>query len=207
MGPVEFLSAKGTRSQINPFFVDYFRKHRISAVIRCNSKMYDAKHFRVAGIRHYDLHFPDGTCPNETIMQKFFEVVETTTNGAVAVHCKAGLGRTGVLIGAYLMKHFGFTAPEATGWLRICRPGSVIGVQHQFLVDCEPWLRQQGRNWRRFNAAVCRPKAGIYGRKRAKSLGRRPGIGMSVQKEYGHALMQNVGRVGSVGRFRKVGKR
>lgn len=205
MGPIETPPTKGCKPRINPFYVDYFRQHRIRAVIRCNSKMYDAKHFRVAGIRHYDLHFPDGTCPSETIMLKFMDVVESAApdGGAVAVHCKAGLGRTGVLIGAYLMKHLGFTANEAVGWLRICRPGSVVGVQHRFLVDCQPWLRQQARIWRRSNASMERPVAGIYGRRRAKSLGRRAGIGMSVEREYGNALVQNVERVASVRRFRK----
>lgn len=46
----------------------------------------------------------------------------------------AGLGRTGTLIGCYLMKHYRMTAAESIAWLRICRPGSVIGPQQQFLV-------------------------------------------------------------------------
>ena len=47
----------------------------------------------------------------------------------------AGLGRTGTLIGAYLMKHHKFTAAEAIAWLRICRPGSVIGPQQNYLEE------------------------------------------------------------------------
>ncbi|KAF3834594.1 hypothetical protein F7725_027152, partial [Dissostichus mawsoni] len=35
-----------------------------------------------------------------------------------------GLGRTGSLIGCYLMKHYRFTAAEAIAWIRVCRPGS-----------------------------------------------------------------------------------
>ena len=62
----------------------------------------------------------------------------------MAVHSLAGLGRTGTLIALYIMKHFGFTANEAMGWLRICRPGSIIGPQQQFLVDQEDHMHRLG---------------------------------------------------------------
>lgn len=54
------------------------------------------------------------------------------------VHCKAGLGRTGVLICCYMIKHFGFTAQEAMGYIRVCRPGSVIGPQQHYLLHYAP---------------------------------------------------------------------
>ena len=53
------------------------------------------------------------------------------------VHCLAGLGRTGTLIGLWLMAQHHWKARETIGWLRIVRPGSVIGAQQHFLVAVE----------------------------------------------------------------------
>lgn len=158
-----------TTTGINPFFVKYFRTNSVRTVIRCNEVLYDAGHFLRAGIQHHELFFEDGTCPSEAIMRRFCEIVESVPDGgAVAVHCKAGLGRTGVLIAAYLMKHYGYSANEAVGWLRICRPGCVIGLQHRFLVKCWPWLRHQGALWRKrklsSSAAAATSGSSFFGR-------------------------------------------
>lgn len=45
----------------------------------------------------------------------------------------AGLGRTGSVIACYLMKHYRFNVVEAIAWVRICRPGSIIGCQQKWL--------------------------------------------------------------------------
>ncbi|KAM8888717.1 dual specificity protein phosphatase CDC14AB isoform 1-T2 [Synchiropus picturatus] len=128
-------------------YFPYFRRHNVTTIIRLNKKIYDAKRFTDGGFDHYDLFFLDGSTPSDIITRRFLHVCEST-NGAVAVHCKAGLGRTGTLIGCYLMKHYRFTAAEAIAWIRICRPGSVIGPQQHFLEEKQASLWLQGDNQR-----------------------------------------------------------
>ncbi|XP_036434680.1 dual specificity protein phosphatase CDC14B isoform X1 [Colossoma macropomum] len=128
-------------------YFPYFRKHNITTVVRLNKKMYDAKRFTDMGFDHHDLFFVDGSTPNDAIVTKFMNICENS-DGAIAVHCKAGLGRTGTLIACYMMKHFRLTAAEAIAWIRICRPGSVIGPQQNFIVDMQSSLWAEGDLYR-----------------------------------------------------------
>ena len=113
-------------------YYEYFKGNNVTGVVRFNNKVYDRKKFLDAGFNHYDLYFADGGNPTDAILKKFLEIAESE-KGALAVHCKAGLGRTGTLIALYLMKHHFVTTPEIISWLRLCRPGSVIGPQQYAL--------------------------------------------------------------------------
>jgi len=53
--------------------------------------------------------------------------------GAIGIHCKAGLGRTGTLIGLWAMKTYQIPADAFIGWIRIARPGSILGPQQKYL--------------------------------------------------------------------------
>lgn len=112
--------------------IRFLKQRNIGTIVRLNNNVYERNDFIEAGIEHVELYFPDGSTPPDGILKRFLDLCESR-KGAIAVHCKAGLGRTGSLIGAYLMKHYRMTACECISFLRIIRPGSVVGPQQNWL--------------------------------------------------------------------------
>jgi len=118
-------------------YVDEFRKRSVGLIIRLNNAdTYDETTFTKAGFDFLDMEFQDCTTPAPSIIKRFLDAVDGA-KGVVAVHCLAGLGRTGTLVGIHMMKHHGFTAKEVIGYLRLMRPGSIIGPQQQFLCEMQ----------------------------------------------------------------------
>lgn len=142
-------------------YFNYFRENNTTTIVRLNVKIYDSKRFTLAGFQHHDLYFVDGSTPSDPILKNFLQISESTT-AALAVHCKAGLGRTGTLIGAYIMKHYHFSALEAIAWLRLCRPGSVIGPQQDYMEMKQSWLWTEGEIYRKNQMSIQPTRYGIY---------------------------------------------
>lgn len=140
----------GVRSFPVEKYAPILKKFGVKAVVRLNDRLYDESKLERHGIKHRDIFFEDGSCPHPEHIEAFLDLVENTT-GAVAVHCKAGLGRTGTLIGLYIMKHFMVPAPALIGWMRLCRPGMVLGPQQQFLCKLQDQMFAAGdriRSWK-----------------------------------------------------------
>jgi hypothetical protein len=155
--PGKILALAGPTSANWPIsnFIAYARENKIGCMVRLNRPHYEAKEIIAAGMEHVEMFMHDGTNPTPKNIRDFIEIVERM-NGqglAVAVHCRAGLGRTGTMIGAYLMFKYGreavqdghrrhcpckaMTSDEVAraiiGYLRIMRPGSVLSGQPEFL--------------------------------------------------------------------------
>lgn len=114
----------------------HFSERNIGLVVRLNSQLYSPSYFEALGIQHLDMIFEDGTCPPMSTVRKFVRLAHemiTVRKKNIAVHCKAGLGRTGCLIGAYLIYRHGFTANEIISFMRFMRPGMVVGPQQHWL--------------------------------------------------------------------------
>lgn len=124
-------------------YVPIFKKMNVGLVVRLNKPQYDKTKFTKNGIKHLDLYFLDGTSPPDEIVTKFLQHAEQEQK-AIAIHCKAGLGRTGSLIALYCMKHFGFPPAPFIGWIRIARPGSILGPQQQYLLNMDKKMMELG---------------------------------------------------------------
>jgi cell division cycle 14 len=72
--------------------VSPFRELGITHIIRLNKQFYDADEFRKEGFDFTELFFLDGSCPPDAILTRFLEISESYA--VIAIHCKAGLGRT-----------------------------------------------------------------------------------------------------------------
>ena len=134
--------ARPNAAAMNEFrLVDQFQKLGIRSVINlqtsgehasCGPKLldtgftYDPNEFMRNNIFFYNFAWKDYA---ETSIPNLLDMVKVIafaiSEGKVAIHCHAGLGRTGVLVAAYLVYHLRVRANDAIRYVRLKRPGAV----------------------------------------------------------------------------------
>ncbi|CAE8695452.1 unnamed protein product [Polarella glacialis] len=96
--------------------------------------------FRQADLVLHDFEFEDGTAPPLRLADAFLQRCKTwfkEENGAppnIAVHCKAGLGRTGAIVAFYATANHEISGPAFHGWARMCRRGTYRSLRDVFVV-------------------------------------------------------------------------
>lgn len=116
---------------------DLLTLHRagICAVVSLLNLPSDESIYREAGFSFICLPVPDGGAPTVDQAAEFVRFVTENRmkNQAVAVHCEAGLGRTGTMLAVYLIST-GKTATEAIHMIRAVEKSAVeTERQIQFL--------------------------------------------------------------------------
>ena len=147
----------GSRTFSPQFIAPLLLELDVAAVVRLNAAEYDGRAFSAAGVAHHDLYCEDCAEPPRELVAGFLRILDST-EGAVAVHCRSGLGRTGTLAAVYLILQHRFAAEEAIAWVRIMRPGSILGAQQHFLRRIAARLPRATESGRAAGAAGAGPR-------------------------------------------------
>lgn len=150
--PEKILTADGSfmksdaEQMAEECFVEFLRRCGVGRVVRLNfqaetkrAQTYEEV-FHPAGLTFGNFEFTDGKTPSEELLAKILEDLSTWEHRCggqgpvVALHCKAGLGRTGVVAAAFATSLFNISGPAFHGWIRMCRPGTIQTAEQELFV-------------------------------------------------------------------------
>ncbi|NOZ76287.1 MAG: hypothetical protein GXO65_01115 [Euryarchaeota archaeon] len=106
-----------------PWDLDQLYAHGFRAIVSLETDMVDPEAIRASGMEHKVIYIPDHTAPTQEQIREFIAYAEEKMGEGkpVLVHCLGGVGRTGTMLAAWLIRK-GMDAEEAIRTIREIRP-------------------------------------------------------------------------------------
>lgn len=118
----------------------------ITAVVSLTERPLDQRTLARAGMGYLHIPIPDFAPPTLVQMDQFVKYVryQRERGGAVMVHCRAGVGRTGTMLAVWLLTQ-GYSPNQAIRRVRQSRPGSIETIEQERAVDhFHAYLKEMG---------------------------------------------------------------
>jgi atypical dual specificity phosphatase len=116
--------------------LDWLRRQGIQVLISLTESPLPRHWVNDAGLMAVHVPVPDMEPPSDRQFDHVLDTVRRATEAgmAVAIHCAAGLGRTGTVLAAYFVAG-GLSSREAVEKVRDLRPGSIETVEQERAIE------------------------------------------------------------------------